>query len=64
MDNFQLHLIEIEDNDNSNILLLQEEFKELRDAGAVPAGLRKDAFLYIDDEALSSIDKKRPFLWL
>ncbi|KAK2617024.1 hypothetical protein QQS21_000115 [Conoideocrella luteorostrata] len=64
MDNFQLHLMETEDNNNRDEKLLQEKFKELRDAGTVPAGLRKDAFLYVDDEALASIDKKRPFLWL
>ncbi|KJZ69801.1 hypothetical protein HIM_10819 [Hirsutella minnesotensis 3608] len=61
MDNFQLHLVEAEDNDSK---LLQEKFEELRDAGAVPVGLRKDAFLYVDDEALASVDKTRPFLWL
>ncbi|KAK0383859.1 hypothetical protein NLU13_7951 [Sarocladium strictum] len=64
MNNFQLCLIEAWQNTNSQDESLQERFRRLRDAEEVPAGLRNDAFLYVNDEALHSIDARRPFLWL
>ncbi|EGX95662.1 hypothetical protein CCM_00316 [Cordyceps militaris CM01] len=65
IDGFALHLVETTgESSGGGGGEWQETFKELRDAGAVPPGLRTDAFLYVDDEALASVDGKRPFAWL
>lgn len=54
-------LFEVEyDNSNS----LKTKFAAMRDADEIPTGLRRDAFLYINDEALSSLDSRRPFIWM
>ncbi|KAM0298790.1 hypothetical protein ACHAPM_008216 [Fusarium culmorum] len=43
---------------------LQSHFVAMRDAGGIPAGLRQDAFLYVDEEAFQSLNSYRPFVWL
>jgi len=36
----------------------------MRDSGKVPSTLRQDVFLYVDDEAIQSLESARPFIWL
>ncbi|QPG98791.1 hypothetical protein C2857_000085 [Epichloe festucae Fl1] len=43
---------------------LQEQFVALRQEPDFPPGLRRDAFLYVDDEAVASSEELRPFVWL
>ena len=54
-------LFEVEYDDSNS---LKTKFAAMRDADEIPTGLRRDAFLYIDDEALSSLDTRRPFIWM
>lgn len=54
-------LFEVEYDDSNS---LKTKFATMRDAEEIPAGLRRDAFLYIDDEALGSLDTRRPFIWM
>jgi hypothetical protein len=42
---------------------LQSRFAAMRDGDEIPKGLRRDAFLYVDDEAMQSQESSRPFLW-
>lgn len=59
MDGFKLH-----DMQYDSLKPLQRRFAAMRDAGSIPTGLRRDAFLYVDDEALRFLDSARPFVWL
>lgn len=52
---------EVEYDDSNS---LKTKFAAMRDADEIPTGLRRDAFLYIDDEALGSLDTRRPFIWM
>ncbi|GIK05518.1 hypothetical protein Aspvir_009631 [Aspergillus viridinutans] len=63
---FTLHYVEsgIIDNDGNNVAALQSRFLSMRDGGELPEGLRLDAFLYVDEEAIRSGDTVRPFVWL
>lgn len=59
---FRVHWIENwQDNPVSDI---RRRFIELRATDRFPAGLRSDAFLYVDRKALQSKDTARPFVWL
>ncbi|RFN46289.1 hypothetical protein FIE12Z_9443 [Fusarium flagelliforme] len=43
---------------------LPRRFAAMRDSGDIPTGLRRDAVLYVDDEAFRSLDSARPFVLL
>jgi hypothetical protein len=43
---------------------LQSRFLSMSDGGELPEGLRLDAFLYVDKDAIRSRDAARPFVWL
>lgn len=43
---------------------LQEQFVAVREGPGFPLGLRRDAFLFVDDEAVASSQELRPFVWL
>ncbi|CDM27535.1 unnamed protein product [Penicillium roqueforti FM164] len=36
----------------------------MRDSNEFPVGLRRDSFLYVDQDSLQSCDVPRPFVWL
>ncbi|KAL4728905.1 hypothetical protein ACLX1H_003307 [Fusarium chlamydosporum] len=56
---FKLHKIQHDSSES-----LQKRFITVRDAEGIPAGLRKDMFLYVDDVAVESLNSPRPFIWL
>ncbi|CAI6016576.1 unnamed protein product [Clonostachys chloroleuca] len=56
---FTLHGLQYDDAES-----LQDRFAAMRDVDEIPKGLRRDAFLYVDDEAMQSQELSRPFLWL
>ncbi|PKY07022.1 hypothetical protein P168DRAFT_86407 [Aspergillus campestris IBT 28561] len=58
---FTLHWVQ---HDSNNTDDLQTTFVSKRDSGELPRGLRTDAFLYVDHEALQSRGSRRPFVWL
>ncbi|OQE46819.1 hypothetical protein PENCOP_c001G00619 [Penicillium coprophilum] len=43
---------------------LRDRFALMRDSNEFPVGLRRDSFLYVDQDALQSCDAPRPFVWL
>ncbi|CAF3601625.1 unnamed protein product [Fusarium graminearum] len=43
---------------------LVSHFVAMRGARNIPAGLRQDVFLYLDDEAFQSLKLDKPFIWL
>ena len=59
MNGFKLHEMQYDNSES-----LEHRFAAMRDAGDIPTGLRRDAFLYVDDEALNSLASARPFVWL
>jgi hypothetical protein len=64
---FTLHYVEssnVSDDGDNNVAALQSRFLSMRDGGELPQGLRLDAFLYVDEEAIQSRDAARPFVWL
>jgi hypothetical protein len=54
----------VSDDGDNNIAALQSQFLSMRDGGELPQGLRLDAFLCMDEEAIQSRDAARPFVWL
>ncbi|CAG9989160.1 unnamed protein product [Clonostachys byssicola] len=56
---FTLHGVQYDDAES-----LQSRFAAMRDVDEIPKGLRRDAFLYVDDEAMQSQESSRPFVWL
>jgi hypothetical protein len=64
---FTLHYVEssnVSDDGDNNIAALQSQFLSMRDGDELSQGLRLDAFLYVDEEAIQSRDAARPFVWL
>ncbi|CEI65439.1 unnamed protein product [Fusarium venenatum] len=59
MAGFKLH-----DIPHDSLEPLQSHFVSMQEAGSIPVGLRHDAFLYVDYEALQSLNLDRPFIWL
>ena len=55
---FALHWVEGNGTD------FWDRFASMRDSNEFPVGLRRDSFLYVDQEALQSCDASRPFVWL
>ncbi|OJJ76499.1 hypothetical protein ASPBRDRAFT_26949 [Aspergillus brasiliensis CBS 101740] len=43
---------------------LRGRFSAMLSNHEIPAGFRRDAFLYVDDEAFRSCETTRPYLWL
>jgi hypothetical protein len=56
---FALHWVEDDDTGD-----LRDRFASMRDSNEFPVGLRRDSFLYVDQDALQSCDAPRPFVWL
>lgn len=59
-DMFTLHWVASTDTGTA----LQAQFRAVRVGLTLPSGLRRDAFLYVDDEAIASSEELRPFVWL
>jgi hypothetical protein len=67
MAKFTLHYVEssnVSDDSDNNVAALESRFLSMHDGGELPQGLRLDAFLYVDEEAIQSQDAARPFVWL
>ncbi|KKK24734.1 hypothetical protein ARAM_007176 [Aspergillus rambellii] len=62
-DQFTLYWVAVP-GDNLNPSALQNRFSTMLRSHEVPLGLRPDAFLYVDEEALYSRETARPYIWL
>lgn len=62
-DRFTLHWVAVP-GDNLNPSALRNRFSTMLRNHEVPLGLRPDAFLYVDEEALRSRETARPYIWL
>lgn len=66
-DRFALHWVAVPGSTSNNSMepcALRSKFSTMLPNGEVPAGFRRDAFLYLDDEAFRSRETTRPYLWL
>ncbi|KAL4779064.1 hypothetical protein BJX76DRAFT_106073 [Aspergillus varians] len=51
-------------NDDMDPTALRRRFSTMLSNNEIPVGYRRDAFLYLDEEAFGSRETARPFLWL
>lgn len=58
---FTLHWVAVAETD---LGALRSRFQTMRDNSEIPAGLRSDCFLYVDEEALRSREQPRSYVWL
>lgn len=59
MRGFKLH--DVPHNSSESLV---SHFVAMRGARNIPAGLRQDVFLYLDEEAFQSLKLDKPFIWL
>ncbi|KAL6231889.1 hypothetical protein BDW75DRAFT_233224 [Aspergillus navahoensis] len=64
-DRFTLHWMAVPGSNNSmDPSVLRSRFSTMLSNNEIPAGFRRDVFLYVDDEAFRSRETTRPYLWL
>ncbi|XRM38419.1 hypothetical protein ABZX51_001838 [Aspergillus tubingensis] len=66
-DRFALHWVAVPGstiNNSMDLSALRSRFSTMLPNGEIPAGFRRDSFLYVDDEAFRSRETTRPYLWL
>ncbi|KAL5048335.1 hypothetical protein BDW71DRAFT_177467 [Aspergillus fruticulosus] len=64
-DRFTLHWVAVPGSNNSmDPNALRSRFSTMLSINEIPAGFRRDGFLYVDDEAFRSRETTRPYLWL
>jgi hypothetical protein len=67
-DRFTLHWVAvpgiINNNKNLDLSALRGSFDKMLSNNEIPVGFRRDAFLYVDEEAFRSRETTRPYLWL
>lgn len=65
-DRFTLRWVAVPDNSNNNLdsSALRSRFSTMLLNNEIPVGFRRDAFLYVDEEALHSRESTRPYVWL
>ncbi|KAJ5169271.1 uncharacterized protein N7482_004865 [Penicillium canariense] len=65
-DRFTLHWVAIPGiiNNNLDLSALRSRFNKMLSNNEIPVGFRRDAFLYVDEEAFRSRETTRPYLWL
>jgi hypothetical protein len=64
-DRFTLHWVAVPGviNNNLDVSALRSRFSKMLSNNEIPVGFRRDAFLYVDEEAFRSRET-RPYLWL
>ncbi|GKZ77009.1 hypothetical protein AnigIFM56816_009118 [Aspergillus niger] len=64
-DRFTLNWVAVAGSNNSmDPSALRSKFSTMLSNNEIPAGFRRDVFLYVDDEAFRSRETIRPYLWL
>ncbi|KAL4812487.1 hypothetical protein BDW67DRAFT_126091 [Aspergillus spinulosporus] len=64
-DRFALHWVAVPGSyNNMDPSALRRRFSTMLSNNDIPIGFRRDAFLYVDDEAFRSPETTRPYLWL
>ncbi|RDW90006.1 uncharacterized protein DSM5745_01781 [Aspergillus mulundensis] len=63
---FALHWVAVPGIGNEELdpSALRSRFSTMLSNSEIPSGFRRDAFLYVDDEAYRSRETARPYLWL